>query len=881
MKIATLSDQYGTGWNGAGDPNDCDIAALEDLAAFAAPRTTDAMAVAYQAVEADHFPRLNVSALPVLQEMGYEPELHWAIFDVDNEDHEPWPSPDDAERALSDAFDTLPVSLADAAGGYTTRAGFRLLWKLDPPLPVGLANSFLRKLGREVTKAGVPVDPTSYEWTRLMRLPRAKRDGVVLDPWVDLAPIEEGLTLDPHGLGFTLTAQELTEDQDLGDAPPEPVVLDWHDLKHAADMPWATQGKAVPADESGSVYRMARTCLGKLAQRGEYTDPHLLASFLWASVLATGGSSLDIGGLWKLACWVTSRQALANAKAADNPEAKPDLPEYTPPTPEEWKLLARAFRGRNSPLLAKLKDGLHLGAHKDRYVGSVCKVLRLMSERTDLPADLLYRAAYASARTQKAPLPDDLWVKCQEVVAERDGGGNDNDKLRRVFVQRYPLTLATPFPGSPLFQLDTTTVPYQYKQTSSDLVEHDFRHHTQPNLPFEADYAGLKVRQILTMYGGRAEGLAYVSGQAGCAFESDTRTMHVGVHQLRPCKAVYHEEVHEWLKLMGGDDVDGLLDWLASVTYTQGQPVCALYLEGGAGIGKSLLAKGVASLWGTQPVDYNAVMTGDFNGQLTSCPLLFADEGIKVERRNLTSASQKFRTVVSNPFHTVRALYRNPSPMQAALRVMVCANPGEEGLPFKESLGAEGIQAIVQRVRYIRANDEAADYLKAVGIESKGAAWAPDSHKPGYIAEHLLWLRDNREVVKAPGQRFLVQGKETTWHREFGAQQGIKPGALQVVFALLQQTQHGVAGGDVYVKNDELQQVVWVNGTTVKKHWDEYARTYRAKPAQVAKALAQLATDRSQVRFAKTGGVRCYGIPYTAFVDAGICDIEDLHEGGA
>lgn len=864
-KIAVLPHLHVRGWDGAGSAVGCGMVRVIDLPTFCDPQETDAMAVSYLVPGEDVFPRLNTSALSTLIEVGQEPLVHWVFLDVDNPDHQPWPDLGTATLALLEAIEHTPEGM----GGYTTRAGLRLVAPLDPPLPASLANSWLEQFGAYLSPH-VDVDPASYEWTRLMRLPCAKRDGQVLE---SIALLDDLSPLDPHVFGFKLEARS-REVGDWGDAPPEPVTLTWQDWQYASDLAWARQGRPVPKGIEGSSYRTAKTSLARIAARGNITDAHLLASFLWESVLATSGSSLDIATLWKLSTWVCDQQA----SSPPSPTAKDDTLPAGELAEEEWSLLRVAMTGRDSIYFGKLKDGLPITSRSPDYESRTYTVLRSVVSETDYPADLYFRAFRATCTAQKKPLLPALWERCQDLVQERENHGESEARIRRAFVDANPLTLSCPNPGTPLFQLDTTTTPYSYKTTSETLIELDFETMTRPGLPFQADYAGLNTRTILRDFGGRVDTLAYTSGQRGCRFDATNSTMHIGVHQLKPVKAAFHSDVHEWLTLLGGDDVEGLLDWLACVTYTIDQPLCSLYIQGAPGIGKSLLGNGISSLWGTPPVEYNKTMNSDFNAEVTTNPIVFADEGIKVDRSNQAYAALQFRNLVSGTTHYVNEKFKSPVPLRGAMRVLICAND-ENGLPFKESLGEDGIEAIIQRVLYIKADPAAADYLRnkggRIGI---GDTWAPSSNEPGAIAEHLVWLRDNRKVQPPAGARFMVVGKPTQWHREFGARQGIKPSTLQVVFALLKKSQSGAAnvGG---IRNDADNEVVWVRPTTVLQSWDTLSRSFRAKPAAIKDSLKQLAGERyKNVRFGGTQA-KAYGLPWSAFVDAAVCDREDLEEG--
>src|SRR5690606_19425682 len=79
----------------------------------------------------------------------------------------------------------------------------------------------------------------------------------------------------------------------------------------------------------------------------------------------------------------------------------------------------------------------------------------------------------------------------------------------------------------------------------------------------------------------------------------------------------------------------GLLEQGISWVTDLDQACMALYLDGVAGTGKSLLAKGLAQLWSDAPTTLDQAM-GGFNDGLVSCPLVFADETLPKDSRGNT-----------------------------------------------------------------------------------------------------------------------------------------------------------------------------------------------------------------------------------------------------
>tara|TARA_S200002703_G_scaffold35810_1_gene30884 strand:- start:11100 stop:13748 length:2649 start_codon:yes stop_codon:yes gene_type:complete len=870
MKIAFFPDAFVPGWDG--DPSSLNTLLFADhrpLEDFIKEQDTDAMAVGYLVPRETRQPRLNLPALVALKAAGQEPELHWAIYDIDNPDHKPWEGMEEAENALLEAFDSLPEVLFSSVGGYTTRAGLRLLWKLEPALPVGMANSFLRNLGASLEAGGLAVDPASYEWTRFFRLPRAKRDGSVLKSYVDLGPIEEGRKLDPLKLSAE-NKWDLQTDHSkatvTGDLPDEAPTLSFDEWLAAWKFPYLKLGRPIAAQD-GHSYPVLRSMLASIAAVGNITDPELLIAYVWRSVEATPNLSLE--DAWKLASWVCDRQ---EAKEADKYTGAVPPSDPEPPDKYEWERVKPAFKGRNSSYFNRLRDGVPLTPHKDRLAECTYHVIRVLSEKGRVPdSNMLYRYVKASIfSTQgRGPTPQQVWDKCREVVDDRE---TDEEAVRTMFCAEHPLTIKQVGKGGRLFQLDTTTSPYRYLSSDNDCLLLHYRKFTEPNLPFTAEYeAGTPLATILNNYGAAVDKTVFVSGQDGTLYDADAGIIMQGVHQLAPCSAKYHGDISEWLEHLGGSDVDGLLDWLAAATYTGSEPIAALYLEGPPGTGKSLIIHGLASLWGSAPCDYNHI-TGNHNGGLLTCPVLGADEGITYSKFAEHNASEVFRNYVANSSHFVNQKHKQPATLNASLRVIVCSND-DNGIPFRKALGKDGIDAIVERILHINTGSNARKYLEELGGRKGVKDWIRPSNRPGRMAEHFLWLRETR---KLEGQgRFLVSGKMSSWHRQFVADQGYKPAVLTVIHKLIGLATGNYASSNVFVKTDEEGGVVWIHPGAVYDHWDAYAGISRPKATTIHDTVKMLAVgEKKQQRFGDTRK-RCYPIDFESFVDAKICDWGD------
>ena len=853
MRLATFPHLRMAGWDGVSSPKGLTRCRLEPWADWVGPHPTDALGVAYRVPDPDGsdggpFPYLTMDALPALVAANQGPLLHWAIFDVDNPGHTPWPDAATARAALD-------AALPPGWGGYTTPRGLRVLVPLELPLPVQFGESLLRQVSAAM---GLLADEKCFDWTRRFYLPRCRRDGVDLEAYV-VAPTG---TLNPYDYPLEASPERAAPSAKSA-APVEPHELDWEDRRHAAGIDWLLRGEPVPVLHNASAYDTAKATLALIAQRGRYEDPEKLYSFLAPSAAATVGSSVaDLGGLWRLCVWIAERQAATNAQ----PRETADLPAKVPPSPSEWAAVKAALRGEVSKYLGRLQDGQPLAHHRARYQAATAEASRALVERTSLPADAVYRVVCRSVDAQQEPLLPEVWERIQALANDKCAGEDANDATRRAFVAMHPLTLAS-LEGR-LYQL--VTASGEYVRTSEQLIEKHFRTYTQPGLPFEADYTGASVRDILTQYGEGIHHTVYVSGRKGTTYDVANKKVVEGVHVLVPCRPEFDAEVDTWLRLLGGSDPEGLLDWLACVTYTYDQPLCALYLRAPPGVGKSLLARGIASLWGATFADYNAIANSNFNADALASPLLFADEGVEVDQRDNVQASRTFKNLTSGQSLTINAKFQQTVAFHGSLRVIVAAND-DDGLPFKENLGRDGVDSITVRVRYIRCDPAAKDYLDALGGRAAfGEDWAPQDNSPGRIARHLLWLRDNRTVV--PGARFLVEGVPTRWHSQYAARQGVKPYVLQVVFALLQARRRGATTTRVH----EREGLVWCSPKDVLEHWNAHTEARKPKPSVVVDALTQMATDKGRLSVTGHPDTEGYGIPPQAFYDAEVADPDDF-----
>jgi hypothetical protein len=207
---------------------------------------------------------------------------------------------------------------------------------------------------------------------------------------------------------------------------------------------------------------------------------------------------------------------------------------------------------------------------------------------------------------------------------------------------------------------------------------------------------------------------------------------------------LFNKRIAHWLSLLAGKHLDKLLDWLAALPQLQFQ-CCALYLDGSPGSGKGMLANGASQIFRVGgPVPLEDVL-GDFNADIFECPLLFLDEGVSWYRGNI---STQLRGLIGASSHNYKQKNLANRPVIGSIRLLIAAN-NDNVLAFGDDhMSANDLQAYVQRFLHIPVSDAASKWLQ----ENDTTGWVDD----GLIAQHILWLKENREIVH--GKRFIVEG---------------------------------------------------------------------------------------------------------------------------
>jgi hypothetical protein len=253
----------------------------------------------------------------------------------------------------------------------------------------------------------------------------------------------------------------------------------------------------------------------------------------------------------------------------------------------------------------------------------------------------------------------------------------------------------------------------------------------------------------------------------------------------------YDAQVDEWLHLLGGADVDELLDWLAVFPNIE-RPASALYLQGAGGIGKGMLGQALKNLTVSRMVAPFDQVVQEFQDTLTQTPFIWADE--KVTTKRMTKAlMDSFKKLVSGETDTINLKGEKHVTIEGHWRVFITANHAN-ALPWDEEVSGADLDAVRQRLIHIKApGDRAIKYLEQIGQRDGTEGW-PEFRIPA----HVMHLAQTRAINRS--RRFLVEAKAKQYHADMQARTSGSDEVLRLLGRLLREPNKYASC--VFIKND-------------------------------------------------------------------------------
>lgn len=307
------------------------------------------------------------------------------------------------------------------------------------------------------------------------------------------------------------------------------------------------------------------------------------------------------------------------------------------------------------------------------------------------------------------------------------------------------------------------------------------------------------------------------------------------VCQINPAvKPVWHEEVDEWLQIFGGEHYERLCEWLASAPHLD-RALCALYLKGPKGCGKSLFAVALARLWDSTPVELHNIFES-FNESLVRVPIVHAEEAVPKFWRGMP-ATTRLRALITEPSRELLRKYRTPAEMRGYIRLILTSNNDE--LLRSDIHTKEDLHAIAQRFLMINAGSDSTDYLLSLpDVDS----W----RREDVFAEHVLCLAEDLPVEKAG--RFWVEGnaEEMSLGLMVGSHWNSRVCQWLVQYLMHPDLVSSGLRGTVRRRGGEF----YVNEQALLSHWQQYFPGTREEPEveRIASALRTVSQGRGRVR---------------------------------
>lgn len=225
-------------------------------------------------------------------------------------------------------------------------------------------------------------------------------------------------------------------------------------------------------------------------------------------------------------------------------------------------------------------------------------------------------------------------------------------------------------------------------------------------------------------------------------------------HAVRDERIEPREDPHvaEWLDVL--DPTGALLDWIAYARAERcNATVPALALIGGAHVGKSLLADGIARAYGMRRATPLGRVLGRFASMLQAGPVLFSDEGLPRDPRTQVPLTEEFRALVTSMDHVIELKgIDRPVYVRGGVRAILAANRMDRLFSNRGTYGAHDIDALVRRLFVVEIDDEAR-VEKAKRLALSLGSVDGDPVRLARVAGHLAHVQATRTSPAYPAPR--------------------------------------------------------------------------------------------------------------------------------
>lgn len=691
--------------------------------------SNDAHLIMYR-VDADHtgdehaFLRVSKCSpfVEQLEQAGGRVRVTALVFDHDlpklqGGEKQEW-SADSLEEFVQVLQEAVGTSIPEPTAWYTTLHGSRFVYVLGEEVSHLDAEAMMRGMIAQFTTAGIELDDSCTDWTRLFRLPRTVRE-------------DSGEAYEPD---FLLTGGSLLDPSTIEYMEPGPS-SSYADIDpYQGEMPDPDEARELleRKGENGRTYESAlvKTARTYLQGRDSFGivfehEPIVVGEEGWNNAVTrivgqVVGMLARQDGVTPEGCYALIHSAIEQLQDREQ-RGMNETDWYT----TTWSLVSRMWASEEAQIIAERQEAERAAAEGKAHRETLLDKLRTAHPDT-VPTD----PAEAQEWFQHSMIASD---GRRHHIMRSDGSYNlrdCSDSMLIPMIRNLGMEQTLP----------TTEIRGKIVvQRSSQALLND---HATP---------------ITAIKCSAAIDVAYIDGPPG------RMVLHIPVHQLNPkVEGRFDAQIDEWLRALGGQKYEQLIEWLShSLDVTRA--ICALNLYGAPGTGKGMFASGLAECFeGEHKNDGRAL--GKFNVGLLDSPIVNCDEGVpKINSDEALTVDQAFRSMVTGGKMTVRAMHRDPFNADIYPRILFTSNDRDiiRSIVGHRDLTTDDIRAIELRLLSIEVNDDAHSLLTRNGGFGYTKGWiAPKSTYR--LAGHIKWLYDRRVKSQHGDNRLLVEGETST-----------------------------------------------------------------------------------------------------------------------
>ena len=248
-----------------------------------------------------------------------------------------------------------------------------------------------------------------------------------------------------------------------------------------------------------------------------------------------------------------------------------------------------------------------------------------------------------------------------------------------------------------------------------------------------------------------AENVAVDFACAHTTWMPATRTVREGVH-ARALAPRFDADVDAWLHALAADQYERVALFVASCARAFiARPAVALAVLGPDSIGKTLLARALAAMWGaTHPVSLSVVLA-QFNASMARCPIVLDDECAALKHEDLST--EAFRDLVQSDARDIEPKGLERRTLLGCQRFVLTGNDATDvrfadaGVGALDALGVRLVIVAVPRERRVAI------------IAALDKCHVPDSSRVDLerVCGHLAWMQAEFASRIGP-DRFIGQG---------------------------------------------------------------------------------------------------------------------------